>query len=55
MRTENEIIEMFALVSICHDYNNYEWPFYEWCECTEDACRKQWKSWLSKGEVNNEE
>lgn len=52
MRTEKEIVDILAQVADCNGNEENPCPFFDTCNCTEDACREQWKTWL-KGEVNS--
>lgn len=53
MRSEEEIIDMLTKISDCGCLSMDDEDicmFAEECDCTDEACREQWKKWLNKGE-----
>lgn len=45
MRSEKELVQL----EDCNGNEEDSCPFFDTCDCTEDACRGQWTEWL-KGE-----
>lgn len=50
MRTKEKIIDMFIQVTDCNGNEENPCPFFEECDCTEDACMNQWAEWLAGGD-----
>ena len=47
MREPKEIVDMLAKVADCAGNEDEPCPFFDYCECTEEACYKQWEEWLN--------
>lgn len=48
MRIEKEIVDMLVQVADCAGNEDEPCPFFDTCDCTEDACREEWTKWLLK-------